>query len=282
MTNRINIICYFTALVAAAPIMIQPSEAAASGRCLTGASAANGATGAGDLAEIEAVRASIDAACACDSFPSRREYLRCARAELRNYRDGSVLRRQCVGQVRRIVSQSSCSRRPHRLGEFVPCLRRRTNGMVGCSIRPLTSCERVPSRVGCTDFDFCIDAADSDGDLLLTALDSGECGCPPLVVDNVKTEPSIVRGENDFVLIVSWTLAAPTASLEIDGSFRSPFGAVFNFERALTEVAAGSHTEEFAMTSSPASVFVNGIYPIEATVATDCTSASGTGTFQVQ
>jgi len=275
---------YVVALAALAIVAVQAGDVSASDRCFTGESATNGATGAGDLAEIEAVRAAVDAACACDGFPRRRAYERCTRQTLIEVRDGGAVRRECLGHLRGIFKRSSCSRRARRHGERVPCLKTRAAGEVSCSIRPLERCEGEPSKSACTAFDFCMDAADTNGDLRLGASDSGEC-CGEydgLVIDSVSSFPPVFRRGSEFAVRISWTLADPVESLHLVGSVFTPLGGVIDFDRTLTNVAAGSHTEDFPMVSAPSPPFVNGGYRIDAVVNARCTSVADSGTFQVQ
>jgi pimeloyl-ACP methyl ester carboxylesterase len=164
-----------------------PGQLVAADRCLTGPSASTGATGFGDAAEIAAVRAAVTSACNCTAFAKHRDYVSCARGEIRSQRAANRLRRQCVALVKRIFAKSICGYAPTAHGNPVACVKKRTtSGNVACSIRPSGRCTSTAraSRTACLDYQFCLDAADTTADLQLTAADSGACGaCGNNVLD---------------------------------------------------------------------------------------------------
>jgi hypothetical protein len=84
------------------------------------------------------------------------------------------LRRQCRATVRRMSAGATCGAKPG----AATCVRERTaTGKVSCSVKPLARCASAPGvyvERACAAT-HCIDAADSNGDLLLTAADSGHC-----------------------------------------------------------------------------------------------------------
>lgn len=159
--------------------------------CLTGSAPEV----AGDRDAIGAVRALVDGSCDCATFDNspgktHADYLRCARDILQTEVAAGHLRKACSATVKSLLARSICGDNPslHRL----PCVKKTTSGgAVSCSIKPttkkdgVTSVTTCESRAGkfaqvlCSGSTHCMDAADSNADLRLTASDSGACTLPP-------------------------------------------------------------------------------------------------------
>lgn len=159
----------------------QPA-AAATLTCLTGTAARV----ANDPAAIRATRDAIDADCPCAKFDgtdgkTRHAYRRCARTVIDMLIGTGILRKQCRGRMRRTTSKSTCGL-PASAGATV-CLREDlATGSLSCSIQSASSCRGtsgVDRETRCTSATRCLDAADSNGDLLIAAPgDSGRCASP--------------------------------------------------------------------------------------------------------
>lgn len=150
-----------------------------------------------DAGQIRAVRALIDAACICSSFDgtadrTRRDYLRCAAAVIESQVDAGALRPRCKRTVRQYYARSTCGRLPNLHAQT--CVQRSVRtGRVKCTVRPTTrrdgttptdSCVDRPgqaTRVACPAHTHCIDAADTDGNLIIAAPgDTGLCATLPM------------------------------------------------------------------------------------------------------
>lgn len=177
----------FASLLAIVPLLPGQGSAAVD-PCLTGPSAAVGATGLGDATDIFDARDAVNTACPCAAFTSHADYVRCTRAALRSRLAAGQFRQACRLTLRRVFVQSTCGYPPAASNGRVVCVKKRSaNGAVSCSVKRATACVDRPgafTRAACDTLPFCIDAADSDGDLLLTAADSGTClTCGNAVVD---------------------------------------------------------------------------------------------------
>ena len=165
-------------------------QAQASQTCLTG----NDPAVAGDAANINAVRALVNSACVCASFDGSKgkthgAYVKCA-ADIINAQVDvpGALRPQCKGTVTKIYAQSTCGSNPalHK----VACIKKGTqSGKVSCAIKPTTKKDGTPNdtcvagktstAVACHGLTHCLNAADTNGDLIIAApADTGECLCP--------------------------------------------------------------------------------------------------------
>lgn len=178
---------HFVAIVfAAAMCAAAPSWAASSLTCLTGSDPSV----AGDAAQITAARQSICAACPCSSFDgsegkTRSSYKKCVAAAIEALGLGS-LREKCIATVKKLYGKSTCGAKPELHAH--PCIKRKTaTGKLGCTIKsstkkdgvtPVDACHgsATTTAVTCPAFSHCMDAADSNGDLLLNAGDNGSCG----------------------------------------------------------------------------------------------------------
>src|SRR6185436_2287760 len=174
-------------------------------RCLTGTNPEV----ALDAGQIRAVRASIDAACICASFDGSKgakhgDYVTCAVDVVKTAVTAGNLRSACKGVVKKQVSQSTCGfpANPHR----VVCITRTlAKGKVTCKIQTTTKKDGTPkdtcvdkpksyTRVACPDYALCVDAADTNGDLLIAAPgDNGACNPVATATPDANTFPTPTR-----------------------------------------------------------------------------------------
>ncbi len=209
-----------------------PSAPAWAGKttCLTGTNPEV----AGDLAAINALRAQIEAACVCADFDGTAgkktgDYKRCVKLKLLEAVAFDDLRRQCRSVVSKVYRATTCGRAPTPTNPRVACVERREkSGRVKCKIKTESKCTSTSSvtRAICSDFDICIDAADSNGDALIDESDFGTCVSallPPLIDDPVTltTDPNVeLSGTSVFASTIE--VRAPSGDLTVavvDGSF---------------------------------------------------------------
>ena len=184
-----------------------PSAAAAKpDACLT---ATDPTLAAGDFVQISGLRESISGTCPCSSYDGSRgkthgAYVRCANTIIRA--DAAKLRPPCVRTVKRYYAQSTCGRNPALHAQ--PCIKKRSDsGAVSCTVKATTKSDGVTpndqcvgsstvSAISCAAVTNCLDAADSNGDLVIGVGDSGACQVPlggdrPVTV---HVPPSYVAG----------------------------------------------------------------------------------------
>ena len=157
--------------------------------CLTGTDPSVAA----DAAQIKAVRSLIDAACICSNFDgspgkAHSDYVKCAATIIKSQVAASpgALRSQCKGAVTKYYVQSTCGMNP--AVHAVPCIKTVTKrGKVACAIKSTTKKDGVtPSgqcanggtftQAACPLYTTCIDAADTNHDLIIAAPgDTGAC-----------------------------------------------------------------------------------------------------------
>jgi acetyl esterase/lipase len=143
---------------------------------------------AGDLAQITAVRALVNATCPCANFdgtPGKGHlaYNRCAAYVVNSEIALGHLRRQCGATVKGYGSKSICGTDPHKHTE--PCVTKsRASGKVACSIVATTTLSGERRAVCQSDaqyvrslcaYDSCIAAGDTNDNGLLDSGDSGQC-----------------------------------------------------------------------------------------------------------
>jgi len=135
-----------------------------------------------DPAAIATARSTIEAMCPCAAFDgtagkSRGSHQQCANGVVDALVAGGLLRAECRSTLRRLSATSVCGRKTE--AEAMPCVRRSATGKVSCTIKaPAERCEDRPGvyeQSACELFTHCIDAADSNGDLLIDASDDGRC-----------------------------------------------------------------------------------------------------------
>jgi hypothetical protein len=164
----------FATFAIAALLLTPASVHAAAKTCLTGTDASV----AVDPAQIAAVRESVDATCSCSSFDGSKghkhaDYVKCAKGVIADAVTASNLRKQCKGTVTTYYSLSTCG--TVTTPPVAPCITTNAKGIAKCAIKPTTKCKGT----ACPDFTTCIDAADTNGDGLIGAGDSGACATSP-------------------------------------------------------------------------------------------------------
>lgn len=144
-----------------------------------------------DPSLIRAVRALIEASCPCRNFDGSKgrahtDYTKCAANIIATQIEAAALRSQCMVTVRSYYSKSTCGTNPNR--HSAPCIQTNVkSGKITCAIKtgtrqdgvtPSRSCSSTTSstRVVCPAYTQCLDAADTNGDLLVAApSDTGMC-----------------------------------------------------------------------------------------------------------
>ena len=147
-----------------------------------------------DLAQIAAVRASIDAQCKCSDYDGvskkHADYLKCAKGFIAAAATAGKLRKQCKSTVTKYYSTSTCGFPASQNKE--PCVKKvAASGKVTCAIKAAANCTskaRKYDQAACPNATLCIDAADSNHDGLIGAGDSGACGtvCGNGVVEDAE------------------------------------------------------------------------------------------------
>jgi large repetitive protein len=173
-------------LVLAIFVCLAPVPAFAGAKsCLTGTAPEV----TGDADQIGDARDVIDAACPCATYDGsdgngRGDYLACVKTAMA----GATLRKQCTGTVKKIYKASRCGRSA--LLAARPCIYESlADGKVSCKVRYTNKKDGTPNdkcvsntkftATPCSSYDFCMDAADTNQDLLIAAPgDDGECYAP--------------------------------------------------------------------------------------------------------
>lgn len=177
-------------LVLAAVLHCVPRIASAGpGSCLTGTDPAVG----GDVTKITAIRELIDERCVCSAFDGSKgkrhsDYVKCALAVVDESIVAANLRKECKTTVKKIYAKSTCGY-DAALGA-VTCVTIKTSAKgpsVRCDVKATrkldgTPVDKCPTTSRCsTTFSHCIDAADTNGDLLIAAPgDTGTCEAEPV------------------------------------------------------------------------------------------------------
>ena len=192
-----------------------------------------------DSAQIRAVRSLIDAACVCADFDgtagkTHGDYVRCA-VGIINAEAAVVpgnLRSQCKGTVKRMVALSSCGRDPAL--HVVPCLRTVTvPDKLRCSIRPTTKRDGTPKNscvdgaastaVECPAITHCIDAADTNGDLVIGKPgDTGECAVNECIPDPCLNGGTCVDGIDQYTCECAPGYTGTTCEIDINECASDP------------------------------------------------------------
>lgn len=177
---------------------------AADKTCLTG----NDPAVAADSAQIAALEANIAAACPCATFDGsdgkeRRDYLRCVVPLIKTAVENGELRAKCKSRVKQAHTLSSCGR----IG-VLPCIESKANGKFGCRITTAEKCQSDSrsTRTACSSYARCVDAGDTNGDLVVAAGDSGACIVPPTATFTAAATPS------DTATRTGSATATPTAT----------------------------------------------------------------------
>jgi hypothetical protein len=173
-------------------ILAPPAASGIDDKCLTGTAPVVAA----DASQIRAARILVDTACNCSTFDGSRgrkrgNYRRCAASVIRAQIDAGTLRSRCYSTVKKYYAKATCGTLPELHAQ--PCVQRSlTNGKLKCVVRsttrrdgttPTNSCTDRPGRVtrmSCPAYTHCIDAADTDGNLIIAAPgDTGSCAPLP-------------------------------------------------------------------------------------------------------
>jgi hypothetical protein len=136
----------------------------------------------GDAAQIVAARAAVDSACKCFGVASHGEYTSCARGIVGDRADMALLRNECKGTAAKIYARSVCGKNlqtARKAGPVGPCVSTNTStGRVRCAVKPQFSCQLAGHtlREACQAAIYCLDAADTNGDLRIAGPgDTGSC-----------------------------------------------------------------------------------------------------------
>lgn len=204
--------------------------------CLKGSSP-EVAADAGQLAQL---RSAVEATCPCDAYDgSSRQtdhvaYRRCANAVVRDAVETGQLRRRCATPAKKLLNRSTCGFATTSRGDKLPCVRRLNDGGVRCRIRPADRCAELGGAV-CPEFRFCMDAADTNGDLLIDGNDGGACNSTggPLTIEITSPESLLTVGASP--LRVSGQVSSPAAILTLNGVPVANSGGSFSGDVALEE-----------------------------------------------
>jgi glycosidase len=167
-----------SAAIVWAPILPGSAVASPIDKCLVGTAPEV----SGDAAQVGATRSLIAAACPCVDFDgtpgkTRGSYGKCASTVIASQVGASQLRSLCAPTVKKLTLLSTCGLKPSK--QPAPCIQTTTSsGKVKCSIKPVSRCRNGGSStsVACPASTGCLDAADTNGDLLISAPgDDGAC-----------------------------------------------------------------------------------------------------------
>ena len=171
-------------------------------KCLAGASAAT------DADNIAAARVAVETFCDCAAFDggapekTHGKFMKCVTGIINTKAKAGKLRTQCKSVANGIYSKSTCGFATTPKGDKVPCVKKvAATGNVTCAIKPQDTCPTVSSgrytQVACPQSFFCLDAADSNGDLQINASDSGACTVVPGPILGVTSDiPSSAQPAN--------------------------------------------------------------------------------------
>lgn len=177
-----------SALALSAMMLLAPALCWARAKtCLTGSDPEV----ANDPVQIRTVRQIVHDTCDCSSYDGTKgkkhaDYLTCALQVIRDQSSLGNLREQCKPKVLLSFAQSTCGRNPKL--HSVACIRRNNKtGAVACGIASTTRANGRTPSAGCTDgkrftkaacagFTNCLDAADTNNNLIVAAPgDGGSC-----------------------------------------------------------------------------------------------------------
>jgi len=214
------------ALLAVAMTPLSSGAVMAPLKCLTGTDPVV----AGDAAQISTIRSLIDSTCPCASFDgskgkTHRAYVACAVQVIKTQAavPPGALRPQCKLTVTSYYMRSTCGRLP--ASHAAPCITTvLKTGKLSCSIRATTKKDGITAanrcnssarfhRVACPVYTACIDAADTNHDLLVAAPgDSGNCVSLPLPTSTATATMTITHSPTGTPTIT------PTATLNTPSS----------------------------------------------------------------
>lgn len=166
----------FTALAVLLCLVCTTGVARAGDACLTGDGSLL------DPAQVAIARSTVDAMCPCDAYDgspgnNRSAYQKCARSVADTLVADGLLRSECRTLLRKAAANTVCGRDPD--DDAAPCIRRSASGSVSCTIKaPSDRCEDrtgIATQTACPGVDDCLDAADTNHDLLIDGDDDGRC-----------------------------------------------------------------------------------------------------------
>jgi len=195
--------------LAAVAMLVAPTVAwAGKLTCLTGTDPSV----ADDLTQIATVRDVIDAQCSCASFDgslgkTHVRYVSCVNAVLVTEVSAGTIRSQCKATVKKYYSVSTCGV-PASKGK-APCVKTSATGKVKCAIKPATKCTDA-GKVACPNFALCIDAADTNGDGIISAGDSGACNAADNPTNTPTTNPTLTPAKTPTRAPTATPLNTPT------------------------------------------------------------------------
>jgi hypothetical protein len=186
-------------------IILSPAAtpAALTETCLTGTAP----DVANDAQQIRAVRKMVDATCVCSSFNgspghTHIRYVACATDVINAQVAAAHLRTRCKGTVTTFYRNSTCGMNPALHTE--PCIKTVTeSGKVTCTIKATTKKDgstpsgqctngRTFTQVACPAYTTCIDAADTNGNLIIAA--PGDTGaCVPTPTATPSNTPTVTQ-----------------------------------------------------------------------------------------
>lgn len=283
------------ALVFPLVMLAAATAAALDDNCLTGTAPVV----ANDAAQIRAVRALVDAACACSSFDGSRgrtrgDYVRCAADIISAQVDAAGLRSRCKRTVKTYYSKSTCGRFPNLHTQ--PCVQRSLrSGKVKCVVRPTTksdgttpssSCTDRPgtaTRVTCPTHTHCIDAADTDANLSIAAPgDTGSCAESPTptstAVATATTTPTAADTATPTSTPVNTATSTPVDSATSTPADTATPTAVDTATPTSTPVDTATSTPADTATSTPANTATTTATPADTATRTSTPVATATRT----
>lgn len=146
----------------------------------------NGSAAADDAVQAAAARAAVESACPCVSYDGgdhlmRSDYLKCAKGVLKTATQAvpATLRKACASRLLKVFKNSTCG--VPAAVDAHPCLATsNSTGEHKCKIKARGKCtsSAAIAAVVCDGQAFCVDAADSTGDLQVDAADDGQCATP--------------------------------------------------------------------------------------------------------
>jgi hypothetical protein len=185
--RRARAAAFWLSIAVSAGLLAPTSAWAGTFSCVTGDPAT--INSAQDLADLQAMRAIVDGACACDGFTTHRAYYICARDLISQFPTRSA----CKREAKKIFRKSTCGYSATTLGPRIPCVRVTSSGAIRCTVKTQGRCPNVPgptfAQTPCPGYDYCVDAADTDGNLVIDGSDTGVCSAP-LCGDGVVNQPS--------------------------------------------------------------------------------------------
>lgn len=219
-----------------------------------------------DLTQVKAVRALVDAACSCANFDGSRgkthaNYVACAMTVVSS-QIPTNLRSRCKQTVRTYYARSTCGTNPNLHSQ--PCIQTSVrSGKVTCTIKGTTRANGVTTtnactstlsltRVTCSAHTQCIEAADTNGDLVIAAPgDSGLCAPPPTATATPTSTPTPPFTPTWTATPTSPPTVTPTGTPTFTPTFTPTSTATSPPTATPTDTPTFTPTETATPTSSP-------------------------------